>query len=157
MPSAETLIFGRPTYVALAGLHPTLPQIMLLWQQTFLNKFNPLVKLLNAPTVQNVIAEATVDLGYVTAATEALMSAVYLGAVDTIATIADEQCVRLLGGPRGPVCEHHPGLDAVPGMILVVPAPAPAQPSKQQTANKQLTQNTKPKVACRTNLDPQPP
>jgi len=65
---------------------------MLLWQ-TFLNNFNPLVKPFHAPTVQNVISEATTDLESISASTEALMFSIYLSAVSTM---TEEQCMRLL-------------------------------------------------------------
>jgi hypothetical protein len=95
-PAADNLVFGRPSWVPLGHLHPTVPQIMLLWQ-TFLNNFNPLVKPFHAPAVQNVISEATTDLDSIDASTEALMFSIYLSAATTM---AEEQCMQLFSTPK---------------------------------------------------------
>src|SRR5690554_2706026 len=67
--TAELLIWGRPNFVSLRPLHPTVPQIMLLWQ-IFLNNFDPLVKLFHAPTVQVAISDAATNLDSIAPNTE---------------------------------------------------------------------------------------
>lgn len=94
--TAELLIWGRPNFVPLRPMHPAVPQIMMLWQ-TFLNNFDPLVKLFHAPTVQVAISHAATHLDSIEPNTEALMFAVYLSAT---ATMTDQQCLRSLDTPK---------------------------------------------------------
>ena len=88
----ELLIWGRPNFAPLRPMHPTVPQIMLLWQ-AFLGNFDPLVKLFHAPTAQITVSNAATDLESVAPNTEALMFAIYLSAT---ATMTEEQCVQFL-------------------------------------------------------------
>ncbi|MBE3046517.1 fungal specific transcription factor domain-containing protein [Candidatus Bathyarchaeota archaeon] len=74
-------------------MHPTVPQIMMLWQ-AFLNNFDPLVKLFHAPTAQVAVSNAATDLDGIAPNTEALMFAIYLSAT---ATLTEQQCMQLLG------------------------------------------------------------
>lgn len=73
-------------------MHPTVPQVMLLWQ-AFLSNFDPLVKLFHAPTAQVTVSNAATDLDGITPSTEALMFAIYLSAT---ATMTEQQCLQLL-------------------------------------------------------------
>ena len=93
---AELLIWGRPNYVSLRPLHPSVPQIMRLWH-TFLGNFDPLVKLFHAPTVQNVISQAAMNLDAISQPTEALMFAIYLSAT---VTMNEQQCLQGLETPK---------------------------------------------------------
>ncbi|SPO04240.1 uncharacterized protein DNG_06923 [Cephalotrichum gorgonifer] len=90
--TAELLIWGRPNFVSLRPMHPTVPQIMLLWQ-TFLNNFDPLVKLFHAPTVQVTISHVATNLDRIVPNTEALMFAIYLSAT---VTMTEQQCLHSL-------------------------------------------------------------
>ena len=76
--------------------HPPPVQIFRLWQ-TFLVNVNPLVKIFHAPTVQQIILDATGDLSNVPRATEALMFAIYLIAVTSL---AGPECEAMLGESR---------------------------------------------------------
>jgi hypothetical protein len=67
----------------LTSLHPQPVHIFRLWQ-TFLVNVNPLVKLFHAPTVQQIILDASGDLQNVPKHTEALMFAIYLLAVTSL-------------------------------------------------------------------------
>ncbi|CAI4217117.1 unnamed protein product [Parascedosporium putredinis] len=87
---AELLICGRPNHVPLRQLHPSVPQIMFLWN-TFLSNVDPLVKLFHAPTVQDMISQATMKLDALSQPAEALMFAIYLCAV---MTMNEQQCLR---------------------------------------------------------------
>ena len=91
----ENLIFGRQK-VSLSTLHPNLPQIFRLWQ-TFLDNVNPLVKLLHAPSTQQLILDAVADLSSAPKSTEALIFAVYLAAVTSM---HDQECQRFMGDSR---------------------------------------------------------
>lgn len=80
----------------LSSLHPPHVQIFRLWQ-TFLVNVNPLVKIFHAPTVQQMILDASGDLANVPRATEALMFAIYLIAVTSLKA---EECETMFGEPR---------------------------------------------------------
>lgn len=96
--NSERLLLGRHS-APVADAHPTPPQIFQLWQ-TFLNNVNPLVKLLHAPEVQQMILEAVTDLKQVPREHVALMFAIYLAAI----TSMDEQaCARLFNEPKSTV------------------------------------------------------
>lgn len=64
----------------------------MLWQ-TFLNNFNPLVKIFHAPSVQSIIYEAINDLKSTSPPNEALLLSIYLSAVTTM---NDQECRRLM-------------------------------------------------------------
>lgn len=81
----EFLLAGRQ-FVQLTSLHPTPPQIFQLWQ-IFLDRFNPLVKLFHAPSVQKMIMEVASDVENAPNSQIALMFAIYLAAV----TSSDEK------------------------------------------------------------------
>ena len=68
----------------------------MLWQ-TFLDNVNPLVKLIHAPTVQQMILESSSNLGKVLPSTEALMFAIYLCAVTSL---GNEDCERIMSSSR---------------------------------------------------------
>lgn len=70
--------------------------MFMLWQ-TFLDNVNPLVKLFHAPSVQQLILEASSSLDSVSSNTEALMFAIYLCAVTSL---GDEDCERIMGQSR---------------------------------------------------------
>jgi Fungal specific transcription factor domain len=70
--------------------------IFRLWQ-TFLVNVNPLVKIFHAPTVQQVILDASADLANIPRAIEALMFAIYLLAVTSLKT---EECEAMFGESR---------------------------------------------------------
>ena len=57
-------------------LHPDPIQIFKLWQ-AYLANINPLVKVLHAPTVQQLISDACVDLDGIARDVEALLFAIY--------------------------------------------------------------------------------
>jgi hypothetical protein len=96
-PDAGAFFLGHNTASKdLSSLHPRPVQIFRLWQ-TFLVNVNPLVKIFHAPTVQQIILDASGDLANVPRATEALMFAIYLIAVTSLKT---EECETMFGEPR---------------------------------------------------------
>lgn len=94
--SGESLLFGRPTEKPLISIHPQPVQIFRLWQ-ICLDNVNPLVKLFHAPTVQQLIIEASSDLENVNRFTESLMFAIYLSSVTSL---GDEECRSLMGDSK---------------------------------------------------------
>ena len=92
-PGCESLIFGQQITPSLRMLHPSVPQIISLWQ-VCLQNVNPLVKLFHAPLVQQMLLEAITDLGNIPKNTEALMFAIYLSSV---ASMNGQDCRRLMG------------------------------------------------------------
>lgn len=96
-PEASIFYLNRGTATKdLSNLHPATVQIFRLWQ-TFLVNVNPLVKIFHAPTVQQVILDATGDLSHIPRATESLMFAIYLIAVTSLKT---EECEAMFGETR---------------------------------------------------------
>lgn len=69
----------------LSSMHPEPVQIFRLWQ-TYLTNCNPLLKLFHAPTMQQVILDASCDLLNVPRYTEALMFSIYLLAVTSLSS-----------------------------------------------------------------------
>lgn len=87
-----TLLLRSSHWGTLRSLHPKTSHIFQLWQM-FLNNVNPIVKLLHAPTTQQVILEAVSDLDHIPRPTEALLFSIYLCAV---ASSSDETSHRVL-------------------------------------------------------------
>ncbi|KAK3353999.1 C6 transcription factor domain-containing protein [Lasiosphaeria hispida] len=90
----ENLVFGRsPSGInALGPLSPPVSQIFRLWQ-TFLDNFNPLIRLFHAPTTQQLISDAVADPRGPNVSAEALLFAIYLCAVTTM---TNQECLDQL-------------------------------------------------------------
>lgn len=88
-----SLVFATTPRTDLLSHHPTPAQIFWLWQ-TYIDRVNPLVKILHIPTTQQMIMEESTDLISVPPSTEALMFAIYLSALT--ATI-DAECQKKMG------------------------------------------------------------
>jgi len=80
----------------LASLHPHPVQIFRMWQ-TFLINVNPLVKMFHAPTVQQMILDASGDLKNIARPTEALMFSIYFL---SITSLQNEECESMFGESR---------------------------------------------------------
>ena len=88
------LLFGSPrSSVDLRSLHPNPVQIFKLWQ-LYLENINPLAKLFHAPTVQQMLSDASSDLGDLPRNVEALLFAIYC---ITVESLGDGDCIILLG------------------------------------------------------------
>lgn len=74
---------GSPTSNGLGLLHPPPVYIFRLWQ-IFLDRINPLTKILHAPTMQQKILEASSDLENVPESLEALMFSIYYFAATSL-------------------------------------------------------------------------
>lgn len=70
------LLAGSSSPEDLSLLHPSPVQIFRLWQ-IFLDRVNPLLKILHAPTMQQKILEASSDLENVPESLEVLMFSIY--------------------------------------------------------------------------------
>lgn len=70
------MLLSHGSREGLADLHPNPLHIFKLWQ-TFLERVNPLTKIVHAPTVQQQILEAMSDLKQVSKDFEALMFSIY--------------------------------------------------------------------------------
>ncbi|KAJ4374842.1 hypothetical protein N0V83_001920 [Neocucurbitaria cava] len=90
---AGLLLGGQIPSMNLRSLHPQPVQIFKLWQ-SYLDNINPLVKIFHAPTVQQLISNATGDLDDVPRNVEALLFAIYSV---TIETLSDGECIALVG------------------------------------------------------------
>jgi hypothetical protein len=90
-------LFGHGTASKdLNSVHPQPIHIFRLWQ-TFLVNCNPLIKIFHAPTVQQMILDASGDLHSVPRHTEALMFAIYLLAVTSL---KGQDCESMFDEPR---------------------------------------------------------
>ncbi|TAQ89108.1 hypothetical protein B7494_g2570 [Chlorociboria aeruginascens] len=87
-PDPGSILVGHQLSKNLSAQHPPPVQIFQLWQ-IFLTNVNPLVKCFHAPTVQQMILDATGDLANVSRSNEALMFGIYLLAVTSI---KNEEC-----------------------------------------------------------------
>ncbi|CEJ56990.1 hypothetical protein PMG11_05700 [Penicillium brasilianum] len=72
----SSMLLSHGSREGLADLHPNPLHIFKLWQ-TFLERVNPLTKIVHAPTVQQQILEAMSDLKQVSKDFEALMFSIY--------------------------------------------------------------------------------
>ncbi len=89
--SGPDLFFDTSTMENFKALHPSPVHIFRLWQ-TFLDNVNPLIKIFHAPTVQQKVLDATVDLDSMPKNIEALMFGIYCAA--TI-SMNDQDCQKL--------------------------------------------------------------
>ena len=88
------LIFGCPsTPRNLITLHSSQEHIIKLWH-IFLDRVNPLTRLLHAPTVQELIYESCKDLEGLPKNTEVLMLAIYACAVISLSEV---ECEEMFG------------------------------------------------------------
>ena len=93
----ESLIFGRHSLsIKLVDLHPAPWHIFKIWQ-LYLSNINSLVKLFHAPTVQEIISDASGHLDDLPRNVEALLFGIYCM---TIGSLGDSDCIALLGLPK---------------------------------------------------------
>lgn len=93
-PNAGSLLIGHSgSKPNLTSQHPQPVHIFRLWQ-TFLTNVNPLTKVFHAPTVQQMILDASGDLEHAPRPTEALMFSIYLLAV---ISMKSEDCETMFG------------------------------------------------------------
>jgi len=74
-------------------LHPDPSQILKVWQ-AYLQNINPMVKLFHAPTIEQLISEATPNLDEIPRNLEALLFGIYCIVLESL---TDEECVSNFG------------------------------------------------------------
>ncbi len=92
----DLLLGSSPRSLELRSQHPEPIQGFRLWQ-AYLDNFNPLTKVLHAPTVQQALLEATGNLDDVSKSMEALMFAIYSCAVYSM---SNSECENVTGGTK---------------------------------------------------------
>ncbi|KIW80928.1 hypothetical protein Z517_03951 [Fonsecaea pedrosoi CBS 271.37] len=85
-----------PSPAQTSSLHPSPEHVLKLWQ-IFLTNVNPLMKIVHQPTLQHSIEEAIRDLDHIPRGLEALMFAIYGGAV---LSMRDGECQATFGESR---------------------------------------------------------
>jgi hypothetical protein len=93
-PDANTgLLFSASSDTNLGELHPEPAHVFRLWQ-TFLDRVNPLTKVIHVPSVQPLVVEAATNRETLPKNVEALLFAIYtMGAV----ALSDSECITILG------------------------------------------------------------
>jgi hypothetical protein len=98
-PNRIDLLFGgQSSPVTLQSLHPNPVQIFKLWQ-FYLDNINPIVKVFHAPTVQQLILDASGDLADMPRNIEALLFAIYCISAESM---SDGECITVLGQSKAP-------------------------------------------------------
>lgn len=103
-PDPERLLVGHSSRSMDLSLHHPPPiQIFRLWQ-TFLVNVNPLVKIFHAPTIQQLILDATGDLTNIQRDIEALMFGIYFMAVTSM---KPDECQSMCGDSRSSLLQKY--------------------------------------------------
>ena len=102
--SHQGFIFGYSSLkVDLKSLHPSPSQIFILWE-VFKENVDPVVKLLHRPTAKNILINAATSVDKVSKPAEALLFAIYLGAV---VSLTEDQCMQLLGEKKSELMKKY--------------------------------------------------
>ncbi|KAL8733745.1 MAG: hypothetical protein Q9166_001939 [cf. Caloplaca sp. 2 TL-2023] len=97
------LLFGFGNNGDLKKLHPPAIEIFRLWQ-TYFTSVYPLTMVFHAPTVQQQILDASSDLDNISESMEALMFAIYYGAV---IALTSKECETMFGQPQPAVVNKY--------------------------------------------------
>lgn len=93
---STALLFSDGPDSNLEDLHPEPAHVFRLWQ-TFLDRVNPLTKVIHVPTVQPLVVEAATNRANLPKNVEALLFSIYaIGAV----ALTEQESLTLLGYPR---------------------------------------------------------
>ncbi|ETS80340.1 hypothetical protein PFICI_07869 [Pestalotiopsis fici W106-1] len=87
------LLFSSDSDANLDELHPNPAHVFRLWQ-TFLERVNPLTKVIHVPTVQPLVVEAATNQTNLPKNVEALLFSIYTMAV---VSMTDAECIGVLG------------------------------------------------------------
>ncbi|KAH3953630.1 hypothetical protein HBI56_025600 [Parastagonospora nodorum] len=93
---ADLLFDSATSYTSLRSLHPDSSQVSKVWQ-AYLRNINPLVKLFHAPTIEQLISEATENLDEIPRNLEALLFGIYCIVLESL---TDEECISTFGGAK---------------------------------------------------------
>lgn len=94
--TADLRLLGAPSHLAPKDLQPDPANMFRLWQ-LFLDRVNPLSKLVHAPSMQHYVMEAATDIDQIPANYRALLFSVF--AMATVA-MSEIECKKLLGSSR---------------------------------------------------------
>lgn len=90
------LLFSSDSDSNLDALHPSPAHIFRLWQ-TFLERVNPITKVIHVPTVQQLVVEAATNQANLPKNVEALLFSIYtMGVV----AMSESECISMLGLPK---------------------------------------------------------
>jgi len=97
-PEPESILmgFGDGPSKDLSSFHPPVVHIFRLWQ-IYLENVNPLVKMFHAPTVQQMILEASGNVSNISKPNEALIFTIYFLAVTSL---TNPECETMFGESR---------------------------------------------------------
>lgn len=87
------LFSDTPDSSNLADMHPEPAHVFRLWQ-TFLERVNPLTKVIHVPSVQPLVVEAATNQGSLPKNVEALLFSIYTAAA---VALSESECVAILG------------------------------------------------------------
>lgn len=97
-------IFGySSTMYDMSKLHPSPSQIFIIWE-IFKENVDPVLKIVHAPTVKNIIMKAAVGASSLSKASEALFYSICFSA---IVSMTDDQCKQLLGYDKEPLMQRY--------------------------------------------------
>jgi hypothetical protein len=97
------LLLGTPKNAAnLRPLHPQPVQIFKLWQ-TYLDNCNPIMRIFHAPTVQQILSNASGDLDNLPKNVEALLFSIYTMAIHSL---SESECNAIMGESKAVVSQR---------------------------------------------------
>lgn len=97
-----TLLGSSRAPSSLRPFHPTPGQIFKLWQ-VYLDNINPLIKVFHAPSVQQIISNASGSLDDVPKNVECLMFGIYCTAIESL---GNSECIAIMGEPKDVVSQR---------------------------------------------------
>lgn len=97
-------IFGYSSVMYdMSRLHPSPSQIFIIWE-IFKENVDPVLKIVHAPTVKNVIMKAAVSASSLSKASEALFYAICFAAV---VSMSEDQCKQLLSDEKSRLMQRY--------------------------------------------------
>lgn len=97
-----SILGSSKTPGSLRAFHPSPGQIFKLWQ-VYLDNIHPLIKVLHAPSVQQIISNTSGNLDDVPKNIECLMFCIYCTAVESL---GNAECIAFLGQPKDVVSQR---------------------------------------------------
>ncbi|KAI1153880.1 fungal-specific transcription factor domain-containing protein [Nemania diffusa] len=94
--SADLFLSVEDTAINLQELQPDLVNVFRLWR-LFLDRVNPLTKLIHAPSLQPYVTDAAADINKVPLAYQGLLFSIY---TMTVVSLTNEEAIQLLGMTR---------------------------------------------------------
>ena len=94
-----TILGSTKVPSSLRTFHPSPGQIFKLWQ-IYLDNINPLIKVFHAPSVQQIVSNASGSLDDVPKNVECLMFGIYCTAVESL---GNSECIAIMGEPKNVV------------------------------------------------------